>query len=116
MTHRENMRAVLEEFATTLETAGFRVYQPGLGWTFIGFAREVDGVACSGTAQDSPDGWQWRMNIVPSREWGSSMFLDDVPDGSPLTIENAEKATRLSAGNSVIPVRPNAGWPKHWDR
>lgn len=119
MTSNQDLRAELGAFADTLEAAGFRVYRPGGTWTFIGFAREVEGKWCSGTVQASDfgnsEGWQWHMNIVPSREDGSSMFLDDVPDGSPLTVETAEMVTRPSATNSVISQRrDNAGWPKHW--
>lgn len=114
-----HIRETLAAFADTLETAGFRVYRPGGTWNFIGFAREVDGKWCSATVQASDfgnaAGWQWHMNIVPSREDGSSMFLDDVPDGSPLTVETAEAATRPAARNSVIPrTKQNAGWPDRW--
>lgn len=112
------LRSELAAFADTLEAAGYRVYRPGGTWKFIGFAREVDGRWCSATVQASDfgnsEGWRWHMNIVPSREFGSSMFLDDVPDGSPLTVETAERVTRPSARNAVVPERPNAGWPKHW--
>lgn len=120
MTDRHaGLRAELDTFADTLEAAGYRVHRPGPTWMFIGFAREVDGEWCSATVQASDfgnaDGWQWLMNIIPSREDGSSMFLDDVPDGSSLTVETAEQVTRPDAINSVISKRrPNAGWPKHW--
>lgn len=120
MTDRETtLRAELDTFADTLERAGYRVYRPGPRWTFIGFAREVDGQWCSATVQASDfgnaAGWQWHMNITPSKEDGSSMFLDDVPDGSPLTVETAQSVTRPSAVNSVISKRrDNAGWPAHW--
>lgn len=113
------LRAMLDEFADTLETAGFRVYRPGPTWTFIGFARQVQGRWCSATVQASEfgnsSGWQWHMQIVPSREDGSSMWLPDVPDGSPLTVETAKQVTRLSAINGAISRRrDNAGWPAHW--
>lgn len=119
MTDRTALRTELDTFADTLEEAGYRVYRPGPTWTFIGFAREVDGRWCSGAVQASDfgnaNGWQWSMNIIPSREDGSSMFLDDVPDGSPLTVETAERVTRPDAMNSVISKRRlNAGWPNHW--
>jgi hypothetical protein len=43
------------------------------------------------------------------------MFLDDVPDGSPLTVETARRVTRLRAKNRVLSrKRENAGWPRHW--
>ena len=119
MTDNQTLRAALASFADELEAAGFRVYRPGDRWTFLGFAREVDGKVCSATVQASDfgnsAGWSWHMNIVPSREDGSSMFLDDVPDGSPLTVETARKVTRPAAKNSVISrPRENEGWPRHW--
>lgn len=119
MTNNDTLRAELSAFADTLEAAGFRVYRPGGTWTFIGFAREVDGKWYSGTVQASDfgnsEGWSWHMNIVPSREDGSSMFLEDVPNGSPLTVETAEAVTRPSAVNFAISrPRKNAGWPAHW--
>ena len=119
MTDRSALRAELDTFADTLEAAGYRVYRPGPTWTFIGFAREVDGKWLSATVQATDFGnsevWQWLMNIVPSREDGSSMFLDDVPNGSPLTVETAEQVTRPDAINSVISKRrANEGWPQHW--
>ena len=114
-----NIRETLAAFANDLEAAGFRVYRPGGTWEFIGFAREVDGKWCSATVQASDfgnaAGWSWHMNIVPSQEDGSSMFLDDVPDGSPLTVETARSVTRPAAHNSAISRRrENAGWPRHW--
>lgn len=120
MSTNESLRKALAEFANTLEAAGYRVYRPGGHWTFIGFAREVDGKWCSATVQASDfgnsEGWRWHMNIVPSREDGSSMFLTNVPDGSPLTVENAERVTLWTARNPALTKpRMNAGWPRHWD-
>lgn len=112
-------REILAAFADELEAEGFRVYRPGGTWKFIGFAREVDGDWCSATVQASDFGgrWVWHMNIVPSIEDGSSMFLDSVPPSSSLTVENAKAITRSVARNSVLSrSRENAGWPKHWDR
>lgn len=116
MSARAALRDELDRFGDVLEAAGFRVYRPGPTWTYIGFAREVDGQWCSATVQTTFFGvWQWHMNIVPSREDGSSMFLDDVQDGSPLTVETAKAVTRPSATNRVLSqVRRNAGWPTHW--
>lgn len=116
---RAAIKAELERFADTLEAAGFRIYRPGGTWTFIGFAREVDGKWCSATVQASDfgnsEGWSWHMNIEPSREDGSSMFLNAVPNGSPLTVETAIQVTRPRACNSVLArTRENAGWPAHW--
>lgn len=112
-------RDTLAAFADELESAGFRVYRPGGTWEFIGFAREVDGKWCSATVQASDfgnsEGWSWHMNIVPSREDGSSMFLDDVPNGTPLTVETARAVTLPAARNAVLTqIRQNAGWPSHW--
>lgn len=119
MTETRSIRETLAAFADELEEAGFRVYRPGGTWEFIGFAREVEGKWCSATVQASDfgnsEGWSWHMNIVPSREDGSSMFLDDVPNGSPLTIETAHAVTRPAARNEVLSqIRQNAGWPAHW--
>lgn len=110
----------LGTFARELESAGFRVYLPGSTWDFIGFAREVDGKWFSATVQASDfgnsEGWSWHMNIVPSQEDGPGMFLDDVPNGSPLTVKTARAVTLPAARNSAISrARMNAGWPKHWD-
>lgn len=120
-TMTDSIRDTLAAFADELEAAGFRVYRPGDRWSFIGFAREVDGKWCSATVQASEfgnsEGWQWHMNIVPSREDGSSMFLDDVPNGSPLAVETARAVTRTAARNAVLSrTRENAGWPARWDR
>lgn len=119
-TMTNNIHDTLSAFADELESAGFRVYRPGARWDFIGFAREVEGKWCSATVQASDfgnsEGWSWHMNIVPSQEDGSSMFLDDVPNGTPLTVETAREVTRPQAINSVLSrVRKNAGWPAHWD-
>lgn len=120
MTDRTTLRTQLDDFADTLEAAGYRVYRPGPTRTFIGFAREVDGKWCSATVQASDfgnsEGWEWFMNITPTREDGSSMFLEDVPTSSPLTVETAELVTRPDAINPVISQRrANAGWPRHWE-
>jgi hypothetical protein len=111
--------AALAAFADELEAAGFRVYRPGPTWHFIGFAREVDGRWLSATVQASDfhnhDGWEWSMNIVPSKEDGSGMFLDDVPNGTALTVETATNVTRPEGWNPVLTQRRrNAGWPSRW--
>lgn len=117
--NRDDIRTALDNFADTLEAAGFRVYRPGGRWTFIGFARFVDGKWCSATVQASnfgnADGWQWHMNIVPGLDYGSAMFLDEVPDGTPLTVEAATMVTVPEARNSVIPTQPNGGWLNYWN-
>lgn len=117
--NRSDIRAELDTFADALEAAGFRVYRPGPTWEFIGFAREVDGKWLSATVSASAfgnsEGWEWHMKIVPSLLDGSSMFFDDVPIGTPLTIETATAMTLPAARNSVLTqTRENAGWPYHW--
>lgn len=116
LTRGREAQIQLDAFATTLEAAGFRVYRPGGTWTFLGFAREVDGAWCSATVQLADDGgWSWSMRIVPSQEDGSSMFLDSVPDALGLDVGKATAVTLPSAINSVLSRRrDNAGWPAHW--
>lgn len=111
-------REALEAFAETLEAAGFHVYRPGRRWTFLGFGREVDGRICTATVQAGDfgawDDWKWHMNIVPSRAHGSSMWLPEVPDGTPLSLEAAEQVTQPTGWNNVVGRQQSAGWPSHW--
>lgn len=119
MSSRQQLREELEAFALELEAAGFRVYRPGPTWTFIGFAREVEGRWCSATVQASDfgnsDGWQWAARIVPAGQDGSSAWVAEAPDGTPLTVDTATEVARPRVWNRVLSqTRDNAGWPGHW--
>lgn len=102
----------LTEYGQRLVTAGFRVWLTPTGFRDGGFLTyERDG--CYGHLQHSQfEGWQHDMPLVPSREFGSAMFIGE-PVEDVWSVEAAEQVARPSNGNNVVGIQRNAG-EKTW--
>lgn len=108
----EGARSPLEEYGRTLAAAGFEVWLTALDYRDEGYLTYRDPEnGCWGTLQHSfMEGWQHLMPIEPSREYGSSMYLDTELD--PFTVEAARECARPTNRNGAIGARANArdGW------
>lgn len=102
----------LEEYGRRLVAAGFRVWLTPVTSRSGGYLTyERDGFW--GHLQSSYFGeWAHDMPLVPSREFGSSMFIG-VPVEDVWSVEAAEQAARATNHNDVVGTRPNAG-DKTW--
>ena len=97
----------LLDYAKTLADAGFEVWHTPASFAGSGYLtyrnREND---CWGTFQYSLyDGWQHLMPIKPSRENGSSMFLDKPLD--PWTVEAAKQCAQPTNYNRLVGTQRN---------
>lgn len=103
-----NLLPELQEYARRLSAAGFRVYvsnSPGFNRHFL-YSQEVDGKACFGSVQRADfGGYQHSMPIKPSRENGSSMFVEGVPDD--LEVETARRVAQPSNYNPLVGTQTN---------
>lgn len=124
----------LRAYAELLHSNGFAVYEPkGRSGDYFTYSRVVDGRECFGTVSESQEphllralgrtqdaGYEHRMPIEPSREHGSSMFVEiNTPLGfgvtrrtsvrviEGLTIEAAELVARPSNGNHLVGTQYN---------
>jgi|GEM_PF-5801269 len=102
-----DIRDRLHEYASRLKAAGFSVWyapvRPGHG--YLTYSR--DGMW--GTFSESYiEGWQHYATLKPSREFGSSMFVEDAVK-DPWTVEAAERAVRPEQWNHAVGMRPNIG-------
>jgi hypothetical protein len=62
------------------------------------------------------EGWRHDMPIVPSREFGSSMFIGGEgrqSQAAVFTVEAAEQCARPTNWNPVVGTQANAG-PRTW--
>jgi hypothetical protein len=114
----------LAEYAAKLQTAGFTIYghnTPRLRYDdtplpagYFVYSRTVDGVELFGIVNraDFPllgQPFSHSMPIRPSREHGSSMFVDPDP-AEPLahdSVEMAERVTRAENSNYVVGLHRN---------
>lgn len=102
--------AALAEYAQALKDAGFTVHAPGGRWEFLKYSRVVNGVVCGGTvhrAEGLATTWEHLMPIRPSREDGSSMFVDGVPVTAELMVADAERVAVPFNSNPVVGRRAN---------
>lgn len=98
----------LRAYGQALVDAGFEVW---LTRTFTGSGGYLQyrdpATGCQGSLQESYfDGWQHLMPLVPSREFGSSMFIEDPLD--PWTVGAARQCAQPTNRNSVVGTRENA--------
>jgi hypothetical protein len=96
----------LEEYGARLKAAGFRVWvTPTPRGGYLTYER--DGYYGHLQASDF-EGWRHDMPLVPSREYGSSMFIGE-PVEDVWSVAAAEQAARATNHNDVVGTRPNAG-------
>lgn len=101
-------RDELEEYGAKLVAAGFQVWLV-LTYPRHGFLRYRSPEGWWGTLQeDTWGGLEHSMPIVPSRENGSSMYLEP-PQPDPLTVEAAKACAREFNRNAVVGRQRNAG-------
>ncbi|QNJ59256.1 hypothetical protein SEA_MRMIYAGI_42 [Mycobacterium phage MrMiyagi] len=102
--------AGLIQFRTMLQENGFQTYEFKRGQSRISnnlkFSRVVDGQTCYGTVSLGYFGaYEFSMPIKPSRENGSSMWVDKVDN--LLTLENAKKVARPFNSNPLVGSQAN---------
>lgn len=104
----------LREFAQTLLANGFTVWlsKGSLRSSYITYSQMVDDKECFGTvsAQRIALGgsrYTHLMPIRPSREYGSSMWVEGVPN--ELSLEAAQKVAQPTNRNHVVGQHEN--WP-----
>lgn len=91
----------LREYADLLHDNGFAIYEPGGTWDFFLYSQVIDGQECFGTVQyDRIDGIAHHMPIKPSRENGSSMWVQGVPD--EFTVEAARAVAQPANFNPLV--------------
>ena len=97
---------LLASYGNELVNAGFEVWLHKFGEGYLTYRDPATGNR--GSLQYSlMEGWQHYMPLVPSREFGSSMFLDT--DTDPFTVAAAQECARLTNRNSVVGTQRNAG-------
>ena len=98
--------ARLEEYGRVLVAAGFRAWvTPTTSGGYLTYERD----GFWGHLQEFYfDGWAHDMPIVPSREYGSSMFIGR-PVADVWSVEAAEQVARATNHNDVVGTRANAG-------
>lgn len=94
----------LTSYGDELVAAGFEVWLTktgslGRGWCYLQYRDPQTG--CTGSLQYSDhDGWQHLMPIVPSRKYGSSMYIENPAD--PFTIEAARQCASPTNHNRAV--------------
>lgn len=93
----------LAVYGRTLVAAGFDVWLTPTGYRHGGYLTYRDrATGYVGTFQHSDhDGWSHSMPLVPSREHGSSMWLDGAPD-DPWTVDAARHTAREYGYNPLV--------------
>ncbi len=98
----------LTEYGRELVAAGFEVWLTkthSREGGYLQYRNPENG--CSGSLQYSYyDGWAHFMPLVPSREFGSSMHMQDPAD--PFTVEAAQQCAQPFNYNDVIGRQANA--------
>jgi len=109
----EGVADPLGRYADELVAAGFEVWRTRRGANDAGwltYRNPANG--CWGTLQGGSDGWEHLMPIRPSRENGSSMFVQDrrhpLRRLDPFTVEAAIQCARPSNWNEVVGRQENA--------
>lgn len=92
MTDTDTDTAQLETYGAELVAAGFEVWLTSTTWG--GYLQYRDpATGCTGTLQRSDfEGWGHSMPLVPSRQYGSSMHMQD-----PLPVWTVEAARQCAA-------------------
>lgn len=107
----------LQDYGRKLVAAGFRVwFTPADGCGYLTYEKEGN----YGTLQCSYfEGWGHSMPIVPSREFGSSMYVGSADRQSQkyvFTVQAAEECARPTNYNPDVGTQRNEGAVKgsHW--
>lgn len=108
----------LRAYADLLENTGFDIYEPRGTWNFFVYSQPVDGVECFGIVQYEgrflgAEGFQHTMPIKPSREHGSSMWVEGVKDEA--TVEAANAVAQPSNYNRLVGTHKNYRDPRDDD-
>jgi hypothetical protein len=104
---REQERERLETYGRELAAAGFRVWLSRSGTRDAGYLTYERGGNYGHLQRSDFEGWAHSMPLVPSREYGSGMFI-----GDPLpvwTVAAAQQTARATNRNDVVGTRRNAG-------
>jgi len=113
----------LRAYASLLMQAGFKVYAPGPTWDFLHYSRKVNGQTLVGYIQLSQhrsltralsgmEPYEHSMPLVPSRAYGSSMFVTAADKLPALSVEAALAVTQPTNWNDVVGTQRNAGTAK----
>lgn len=96
----------LEEYGRRLVAAGFRVWLMPTGSG--GYLTYERGGFWGHLQQSYFGAFEHYMPLVPSREFGSSMFIGQ-PVADVWSVEAAQQAASATNHNNVVGRRPNAG-------
>lgn len=99
----------LTQYGKELLAAGFEVWLTKTNYRDGGYLQYRDpatGAAGSLQYSDSLPGWQHLMPLVPSREYGSFMYLDT--ETFPFSVAAAQECAQLTNYNAVVGVQRNA--------
>lgn len=90
---------LLASYGNELVEAGFEVWLHKFGEGYLTYRDPATGN--QGSLQYSfMEGWQHLMPIVPSREYGSSMYIENPSD--PFTVEAARECARATNHNRAV--------------
>lgn len=97
---------MLASYGNDLAAAGFEVWlTPTTFGAYLQYRDPATG-ACGTFAHSDHEGWGHSMPIVPSREFGSSMFIDTAAD--VWTVDAARETAQLTNRNPVVGTQRNA--------
>jgi len=102
----------LEEYGQRLVEASFRVWVTATHSRSGGFLTYERGGFWGHLQESTYEGWQHDMPLVPSREFGSAMFIG-VPVEDVWSVEAAEQAAQATNHNDIVGTQRNAG-DKTW--
>ncbi|AVD99659.1 hypothetical protein HWB51_gp041 [Mycobacterium phage Cuke] len=93
----------LREYSNLLEANGFAIYESkDPTFDYFVYSRMVDGRECFGSVSyDRFEGFNHSMPIKPSREHGSSMFIEGIRH-LEATVEAAKKTASPTNSNKVV--------------
>lgn len=100
---------MLLDYGRRLVAAGFEVWHTQSGTRSPGYLQYRDPeTGCWGSLQYSLSSYRWHhlMPLVPSKEYGSSMFIERPAPA--FTVEAARQCAREFNRNSVVGTRSNA--------
>lgn len=110
-TRHQEITELLTNYGKELVAAGFEVWLTNNTSNPYLQYRDPETGACGSLQQSYYDGWQHLMPIVPSRENGSSMFLEHPAD--PFTVQAARDCAQPFNYNHLTGRQPNAA-DKTW--
>jgi hypothetical protein len=92
----------LTDYGHELVAAGFEVWLHRFGEGYLTYRNPETG-DCGSLQYSYFEGWGHSMPIVPSREYGSSMYIEDPAD--PWTVEAARQCAQPTNWNKAVGTR-----------